>query len=159
MKATVASDKPVFCSDFVKFRKGSGVQFLSDPCGGTGGRRMPTQARFLTQVPAAQCSWASPRASLGGLGFSQWWFLGKQGCFSRGVWLPRSRKLKPPGETWLFLETAPHHWGHILLLREGTAQTQVWRHGLPLLRESGHLWDIQSDKCHSRTSVIQQKGL
>ena len=44
--------------------------------------------------------------------------------------------LKPPGETRLFQEIAPHHFHPVLLIRAVTAQTQGWRHGLYLLRES-----------------------
>lgn len=64
------------------------------------------------------------RASPSDLRFSQWRSLGRQVYFPSGVWLVRSRNLRPPGETRLFLEMAPHDFGHIPLFRELTAQTR-----------------------------------
>ena len=102
------------------------------------------QDDFFTPVMATQgflallssCGISPSRASPCDLRFSQWRSLSRQVYVPCGVWLPRSRYLRPPGETRLFLEMAPHDFGHIPLFRELTAQTR-WKHGRRLLRESG----------------------
>lgn len=117
----------------MEFERGSGVQFFSNPLGapGAGGSTSRIASSHLRQAvqgflaPLSSYGISPSRASPCDLSFSQWWSLGKQVYFPRGVWLPRSRNLRPPRETRLFLEMAPHGFGHIPLFRELTAQTRV----------------------------------